>query len=163
MDASENDALIRLGEQDQWGTPDLPDDISTDVLRGLDLEELIDVGLVIMQNQQKFPGDPTPPVAAVLRWFSPLAAPKVGGDWDTIRNKPPHVPRPTATVKSGFSEPAYYVRLNERGRAVRGRLLRAQHDFEQVRRPVKSQLRFPRKTTLTTSPTAPINGNKREI
>jgi hypothetical protein len=83
-DLPEVSALQRLGSRDEWSVPDLPAGIDPGMLQRLDTRGWVQARAIIMWNQQKYFGDPTPPAPDPMPWVSPLAAPGSIGDWDQI-------------------------------------------------------------------------------
>jgi|GEM_PF-4939821 len=114
LDDAEVAALLKLGERDMWGTDELPETIDADMLRCLDRHGFIEARSVHMQNQQKFPGDKTPPTPSPGEWFSPIKQPTQAGDWDAV------VSRHERDVDGHPSQ----VRLSDLGKAERAKILR---------------------------------------
>jgi hypothetical protein len=115
MDATEAAALKQLGERELWGVDELPAGIDVDLLRGLDASELVEARSVVMQNQKKYPGDPTPPSPSPSGWFSPMRNPSMVGGWGAIMSN---------RTRSMWKHPCE-LRVSERGRAELARMRRA--------------------------------------
>ncbi len=151
MDATESAALQQLGERAEWPVDELPDEIGVDVLRCLDQMQLVEVCSVVLVNQQKQPGDTSPPAQSRRPWFSPIEQPVIDEGWKGIRSTPAlgtdppepsrvdiseatrddfggFFPRRTHRISSLWvpkAPVAFIVRLNERGRAELARQRRA--------------------------------------
>jgi hypothetical protein len=117
MDPIEVQAMALMAtRQGPWGVDELPQVVDADVLRGLDSEAFIEVRFVTMQNQAKYPGDPTPPVPSPSVWFSPMRNPAMAGGWDQILAE---------RERSVWKHP-HEIRLTERGLLELARIRRAQ-------------------------------------
>jgi len=110
MDQSESRALLQLAERDLWSVDVLPvGGVDIDILRRLDALGLIEARTGRMDNQQKYPRDPTPPKPAYSPWFSPINQPHIAGGWDSI-------------MATRTDRPPSEIRISERGKAEVARL-----------------------------------------
>src|SRR5437868_2718012 len=87
MDPSELAVLQALGEKALWGVDELPPEADIDMLRCLDLEELIEVRFVTMNWSGKPPGVEPQRSPSPSQWFSPMRDPQMAGPWETILKK----------------------------------------------------------------------------
>jgi len=108
------DPLLLLGAREVWPLDELPQCIDADTLRCLDDDGFIEARCVIMNNQSKFPGDPTPPIPSRGEWCSPMRERHKIGDWDAVLMK---------NRRDTWHHPSE-VRVSERGRAQLARLRR---------------------------------------
>lgn len=67
----EVEALATLAERNLWPVDELPERVDADALRCLDERGWIEARYTVMQNQQQFPGDPTPPPRSRANGFRP--------------------------------------------------------------------------------------------
>lgn len=108
MDATEVAALRTLAERPYWGVDELPESIHAGLLRSLDDQGWVEARYVVMQNQQKYPGDPTPASPTRHGWISPIRTRGDMGEWDAVLKK---------RERDAWHHPNE-VRVSERGRAM---------------------------------------------
>ncbi len=111
---SELESLVKLAERKLWPVDELPADIDADVLRCLDERGWVEARYVIMQNQARYPGDPTPPSPSPGGWDSPLKRPSMVGSWDSFLAK---------RERNERDHPGE-VRVSEIGKAILARVRR---------------------------------------
>lgn len=89
MDKAEEQALLQLGKQEVWSVRELPYGINADLLRGLDLEQAIEVRSCWWKDQREAEDDPPSRTIVHGSWFSPIKQPYQAGGWDSILTKAP--------------------------------------------------------------------------